>query len=158
MVSEITDLKRSRIFNVLWKKYAEHFKDKVTMEMILNEVWLKICEELQSINQEFLDGNMKLRNIDEYLNIFEKSYEALGKEFMLLSKYFNGATHMDQIEKNLGLRITKVKRYKRLYDARQAAQAILKLQKALSLEGDFSKVENIEKVSYNNTLSALQGV
>ena len=148
MVSNITEMKSSRIFNVLWKKYGEHFNRKsVTMKIILYEVWLKICEELQSINQKFLNGNMKLRVIDEYLNIFEMDYEALKKEFMLLSKYFNGAADLEQTEEKLVLRIRKVKCYLKLYDAQQAAQAILKLQKALGLKGDFSKVESIDKVS-----------
>jgi hypothetical protein len=149
MVSKITDMKRSRIFNVLWKKCGEQLKDKVvTMEIILEEVWLRVCDELQSINQEFLDGEMLLRTVDEYLSMFQKNYNALEEEFILLSKYFNSTTHLLQIKQILELRIMKVKSYKKLFDARQAAQAILKLQKALGLEGDFSEVERIKEVQY----------
>ena len=148
MVSKIAEMKRSRIFNILWKKYGEKLKDEVvTMEIIFTEIWSKICGKLQSINRQLLDGEMKLKKLDKYLAMFKTDYVAFKEEFMLLSRYFNDtAMHLDQIEEKLGVRIRKVKRYKKLFDARQAAQAILKLQKAMGLTGDFSEVEKIEKV------------
>ncbi len=147
MVSNITKLKRSQIFNALWKKYGDKLKDEtVTMEIILDKVWLRTCEELQSINKTFLNGEMQLKKINEYLSMFTKDYNALEEEFLLLSRYFNDRTNLDQIKKKLGAIIKKVKSYNKLFDARQAAQAILDLQKAMGLEGDFSQVESIEKV------------
>ncbi len=147
MVSKITELKRSQIFDVLWKKYSEKLKDVVvTMEIILDKIWLRVCEELQSISKKFVDGEMELEKIDDYLSMFKMNYDALEQEFMLLSIYFNGRTHLDQIKKKLGAVIKKVKSYKKLFDARQAAQAILNLQRSMGLEGDFSEVESIEKV------------
>ena len=148
MVSRITDIKSSRIFDKLWQKYGKNLRDEVvTMEIIFDKIWLKICQELKSINQQFLDGEMQLYKVDKYLNMFEMDYDALEKEFMLLSKYFNDTTtHSEQIKKNLGAIIKKVKSYKKFFDARQAAQAILDLQKTMNLKGDFSEVEKIEEV------------
>ena len=147
MVSNITELKRSKIFKALWKKYGEKLKHEiVTMEIILDKIWLRTCEELQSINQQFLNGEMQLKKVNEYLSMFSKDYNTLEEEFSLLSTYFNGRTHLDQIKKKLGAIMKKVKSYNKLFAARQAAQAILHLQKAMGLEGDFSQVESIEKV------------
>ena len=147
MALRITEIKSSRIFDKLWQKYGKNLRDEVvTMEIIFGKIWSKICEKLKSINQQFLDGEMQLNKVDKYLSMFEMDYDALEQEFMLLSRYFNDTTHFEQIEKKLGVIIKKVKSYKKLFDARQAAQAILELQKAMDLKGDFSEVEKIEEV------------
>ncbi len=149
MVSRITGMKRSRIFNKLWLKYGENVRsEKVTMEIIYDNIWLGICEELKSVNQQFLDGEMQLEKLDEYLDMFKMDYDALEKEFILLSSCFRDTTtNLDHVKEKLGTRIKQVKNYKKLFDARQAAETILGLQKRLGLEGDFSEVEKIEKVS-----------
>ncbi len=157
MVSKIPELKRSRIFNALWKKYGEKLNNEeaVTMEIILNKMWSRICDKLNSINEQFIDGEMQLKKVDKYLNIFGMDYNALQEEFMLLSRYFYGTRHLDQINKKLRAVIKKVKSYKKLFHAQQAAQAILDLQKAMGLEGDFSQVEKIEEVGLKYFVSSL---
>ena len=82
-------------------------------------------------------------------------YDALEEEIVLLSRYFNGTRHLDQTKKKLGAVIKKVKNYKKLFHDRQAAQAILDLQKAMGLQGDFSQVEKIEEVRLKYFLSSL---
>ncbi|CAB4043244.1 Hypothetical predicted protein, partial [Paramuricea clavata] len=143
MVSKITQIKSSQIFNILWKKHGEKLKH-VTMEIIFSKIWLRICDKLKSINQQFLDGEMELKKVDKYLDVFKTDYDALEKEFMLLSCYFSDATRLDKINK-LGNTIRKVKSYKKLFDARQAAHAILELQEVMGLEGDFSEIKRIEE-------------
>lgn len=146
MVSKIPEIKDSRIFDKLWQKYGKRFRDDdvVTIEK-LYAIWLKVCERLASKTQEFLSGKMQLRKVDKYVNMFEMNYTALEDEFALLSSFFDGAK--TQLAKaKLRFVIKKVKRYRNLFDTRQAAQAILKLQEALDLQGDFSEVTSIEKV------------
>ena len=156
MVSKITEIKSSRIFHQSWTKCGEEIKEVVTMEIIFSRVWSRTREKLKSISQHFLEGSMQLKKIDKYLNMFENDYDALKEEFMLLSKHFIGTTPLDQIKKKLRSRIKHVKRYKKLFDARQAARAILDLQKALDLKGNFSEVESIEKVDYHDFFSSKQ--
>ncbi len=156
MATMITELKRSQIFNALWGKYSEKLKDEVvTMEIIFSKMWSTIYGKLNSINQQFIDGEMQLKKVDKYLNIFKMDYNALEKEFVLLSRYFNGTRHLDETKKKLGAVIKKVKSYKKLFHAQQAAQAILDLQKAMGLEGDFSQVEKIKKVRLKYFVSSL---
>ena len=147
MVSKMPKMKSSRIFNLLWQKHCEKLKDEiVTMEMLF-DIWSQICDSLILINQKFHDGEMQLREVDKYVEMFKTDYTALEDEFTLLSNYFDGATaHLVQERKKLGVVINKVKSYRKLFEARQAAQAILDLQKALNLKGGFSEVERIEKV------------
>ena len=147
MVSRITEIKRSHIFNKLWQKYSEKLKNEVvTMEDIFKKVWSIILDKLKLINQQFLDGEMQFKKVDKYLNMCKTDYDALEEEFMLLSRYFSGTAHLDEVTKTLAVRIRKVKRYKKLSDARQAAQAILDLQKKMGLKGDFAEVEGIKEV------------
>ena len=147
MVSKITEIKNSQIFKKLWQKYSEKLKDEfVTMEVIFTNIWSRILDKLKSINEQFLDGEMQLKKVDKYLVMCKTDYDALEEEFMLLSRYFSGTAHLGEVKKKLGVSIKKVKSYKQLFDAQQAALAILELKEVMGLEGDFSEVENIKEV------------
>ena len=148
MVSKVIKIKDSRIFNVLWKEYGESLKDEVvTMEIIWCQMWSRICEELRSICKQFYNGEMKLRKVDEYLDIFKNDNDAIINEFIQLSEFFNpNMGQLDQIRKQLEDIIEKMKSYKKLFNTQQAADAVLRLQKVMGLEGDFSQVRSIEKV------------
>ena len=147
MVSKITEIKNSQIFKKLWQKYSEKLKDEfVTMEVIFTNIWSRILDKLKSINEQFLDGEMQLKKADKYLVMCKTDYDALEEEFMLISRYFSGTAHLGEVKKKLGVSIKKVKSYKQLFDAQQAALAILELQEVMGLEGDFSEVEKIKEV------------
>jgi archaellum component FlaC len=154
MISKVTEIQDSRIFQDLWKKYGENLNggdEEVTMEMIFSELWSRICEELQEICRQFRDGDVKLKKIEEYLDMFKMDYDAVVDELVLLSRYFNGAGQLnkrklDQIKNKLAGIMEKVKSCKKLFNARQAAEAILNLQDVMGLTGDFSQVKSIEKV------------
>ena len=148
MVSKVIKIKDSRIFNVLWKEYGESLKDEVvTMEIIWCQMWSRICEELRSICKQLYNGEMKLRKVDEYLDIFKNDNDAIINEFIQLSEFFNpNMGQLDQIRKQLEDIIEKMKSYKKLFNTQQAADAVLRLQKVMGLEGDFSQVQIIEKV------------
>ena len=151
MVSKMPALKGSQIFNNLWQKYGGSKRDSVvSMEMIFT-IWSKICDKLQSKSQEFLDGEMQLQEVDKYIKMFDNDYKALEDEFIFLLKYFGGETTvLDYVKEKIWSVISKVKSYKKLFDCRQAAQAILELRKRFDLQGDFSKVEEIEQVRVLN--------
>ena len=147
MVSKMPALKGSRMFNNLWKKYGGSIRDSVVSVEMIFTIWSKICHKLQSKSQEFLDGEMQLQKVDKYIKMFENDYKALEDEFMFLLKYFGDeTTKLDHVEEKLGCVISKVKSYKKLFDSRQAAQAILELRERFDLQGDFSEVEEIEQV------------
>ena len=147
MVDDITEMKRSRIFEALWQKYSNKLKDKeVTIQDIFNEIWLRICSKLKLVIQRFLSGEIQLMKIDKYLSMFNGNFADFEEEFKLLSSFFCDATHLDQVEKTLSDRMQQVKSYKKLFVARQAAQAILELRQKMGLKGDFSEVAKIEEV------------
>ena len=147
MVSKVTELQKSRLFNVLWKTFGKELKGQVvTMEIISNQMWSRICKELELKCNKFSEGDVKLREIDGYLDTFRTNYDAVVKEFMLLSQYFNGKREFDRIKNKLVAIMEKVKNYKELFHAQEAARAILHLQKVFSLTGDFAKVKSIEQV------------
>ena len=150
MVSGITEIKCSRIFGKLWQKYGEKLQDeRVTMEVIFDKIWLRICDKLNSVSQLFLSGDMRLKDIDKYLRMFDTDYEALEKEFVMLLGFLNDKTMpLNQVKDGLRVTIERVKNYKKLFDAQDAAQAILDLRKKMGLKGDFSAVENLEEVRF----------
>lgn len=148
MVLKIPKIEDSHFFKKLWKKHGRKWRgrdDVVTVELLFT-IWSKICLKLKSKNQRFVSGEMQLKKIDKYVKTF-KGYKALEEEFVLLSSFFNDTTtHLDQVKQKLGLVINKVKSYKNLFNTQQAAQAILELQIALDLQGDFSEIKGIEEV------------
>ena len=147
MVLNLTDIKNSQIFRVMWEKYGKELKKElVTMEIIFSKMWSRICKELQLICQQFHDGKVKLREIDECLNMFKMDYDALIDDIILLSRFFKNTAQLEQIENKLVDIMEKVKSYKKLVNARQAAHAIVNLENVIGLKGDFSQVRNIEKV------------
>ena len=146
MVSKITDIKSSLIFKTLWEKHGGELNDEIVkMEIIFENIWLPICKKISEINKEFLDGEMELKKVDEYLNIC-KNYDAMELEFILISRHFNETANLEKVKKKLKIIMGKVKSYKKLFDARQAAEAIMQLQNRMGLKGDFSEVKWIEEV------------
>ena len=145
MVLEITELKRSSMFVKLWSKYCKELKEEViTMEVIFDKIWSKVCEKLKLISTQILNGEMQLKKLDKYLNMFGLDYTTLKSELILLLRYFNGtAINLKKVTKNLNIVINKVKNYKKLSNTRQAAQTVLQLQEAMGLHGDFSEVKKI---------------
>ena len=147
MVLKMPAIKDSQIFEKLWRKYGRRLSDDVVTVEMLFTTWSKIRDKLELKSQEFVNGKMQLKKIGEYVDMFEMDYKALEDEFMLLSKYFNdAATPLDQVKKELEHVIKKVKCYRKISDTRQAAKAVLELQEALDLQGDFSEVEGIKQV------------
>ena len=146
MVLKIHKIKDSHFFKKMQEKYGRKFRDNVVTMELLFTIWSNICQKLESKNQKFVDGEMQLKKISNYVKMFSMDYKALEEEFMLLSSFFSGATRLDQLKKKLGLVINKVKSYKKLFNTQQAAQVILELQKALDLQGDFTEIKGIEEV------------
>ena len=146
MVSRITEIKGSRIFVRLWREYSEEFKnEEVTLENIF-EMWCRVHEKLKETNDQFLNGEMLLKDVDKYLKLFQTNYTDLEEEFKLLSRFLISKKHLDGAKRNLTARIKQVKRYKKISDARQAGKAILQLKETLGLTGNFSVIEKIEEV------------
>ena len=150
MVSRIAEIKSSQIFNELWQKHGKDLKKEVmTMEIMCDNLWKPICDELKAVNRQFLSGDMLLKDIDNYLKLFNMDYVALKTEFLLLSKFFsdNGTSNNDKVEQKLDARIERVKKYQKLFDARDASEAIEVLRKKMNLQGDFSAIKKLKEVS-----------
>jgi hypothetical protein len=150
MMSGIAEIKCSKIFEKLWLKYGQCLKNEVmTMEIICENLWIPIRSKLKALNEQFLSGDMLLRQIDKYLKMFRTDYDAMKNEFVLFSEFFrdNAVPKLDELKKKLDERIERVKNYKRLFDARDAANAIEALGKKMSLKGDFSAINELKEVS-----------
>ena len=147
MVSKIAEIESSRIFNELWRKYCKVLKDEImTIEIICEKIWLKICEKLNSRYQDFMSGDMMISKIEIYFEMCGADIRVLEDEFKLLSKSFCDATTFENINKELGGTVEKFRMYKKLFHAQETAKIILMLQRVMGLQGDFSVVECIDEV------------
>lgn len=98
-----------------------------------------------TIKETFVNGEMQIKKVLKYLEIFRSDYADMQKEFELLLSFF-GEEKAIQKKKALRVRIEQVKNYKKLFNANRAAKSILELQTAMELTGDFSEVESIAEV------------
>lgn len=146
MIMQSLAIQTSRIFNDLWRSYSKKLREVATMELIFTNVWQTTREQLKTIKEQFLNGQMELTSVDVYLKMFKYDYEELQKDFALLFSNSNDTARSMNTRDLLGKRIQQVQDYQNLFNAGQAARAILKLKEDLGLEGDFEEVEHINEV------------
>ena len=148
MVSKMYNIQNSRIFNEQWKKYQKLEYEKVTMAVIMESIWVPICDKLMSIKEKFVSGEMQIKKVEKYLKMFNYNFPQLEKELELLVVFFVSEKEITRSEKvQIRARIQQVNDYQKLFDARLAARSILELRRAMALTGDFSEIESIAEVS-----------
>ncbi|XP_046861644.1 E3 ubiquitin-protein ligase rnf213-alpha-like [Xenia sp. Carnegie-2017] len=153
-ISKIMKIEKSRIFWLLWKNYGEkdeNEEDDVGINLIAEKVG-KIEEKLETVNKNFFDGEMKLKETDKILSSFKMCYDSLEEEFRMLSNHF-GYPEKNDVDENLKSTLNKLKKYKELFELEQCAGVILKLRHNYVLTGDFSEVENIAQIISSETSS-----
>ena len=90
---------------------------------------------------------MQLKEVEEYLDMFNKKYEKLEREFeLLLNNSTEPKTRLDIQKDQLYTRMDQIKEYVMLSTTCASARSILKVKEAMKLTGDFSEVESIDKV------------
>ena len=148
MVSKIHDLQTSRIFSKLWETYCNQLQGvTVTIEAVFQSIWTPVCQRLASIIEQFLNGEMQLKEVEEYLDMFNKKYEKLEREFeLLLNNSTEPKIRLDIQKDRLYTRMDQIKEYVMLSTTCASARSILKVKEAMKLTGDFSEVESIDKV------------
>ena len=119
----------------------------VTIEAVFQSIWTPVCQRLASIIEQFLNGEMQLKEVEEYLDMFNKKYEKLEREFeLLLNNSTEPKIRLDIQKDRLYTRMDQIKEYVMLSTTCASARSILKVKEAMKLTGDFSEVESIDKV------------
>ena len=149
MVSKIYGIQNSRIFNDLWHEFCKKLQGStVKLEDVVRLMWSPIRENLLSIKQQFISGEMQIKEVDVFLKTFKYKCDELEREFeLLLVNFRDPETRLESQKHQLRFRIQQIKDYRKLFDAGIAARSIIDLKKAMNLTGDFSEVESIAEVS-----------
>lgn len=122
----------------------------ITVADVLELVWIPSKEQLLSLKQRFLSGEIPFKDVDKLLELFDNKYEDLAQEIRIISSNNGRQDHL--LEEKIGQRMRKIKQYHKLHTCMKAAGIMLKFKNAVGLEGDFQDVE----VLYNQVWVNLQ--
>ena len=150
MVKNVHSIKGSRIFSKLWGKYCGKTQEHpVTLDSIKQSICDPLIKELMSVTREFISGDIILKDVMKYLEMFNNDYEKLGKELEELLKIFPDPQKSRAASKTqLSGNIQKARDYQGLFQANLAAKAIIELRDTVGLTGNFDEVERISEVSF----------
>lgn len=160
MVSTLSRLGDSTLLRQFWEQNGSKAlaimaqrggqKTSLTVADVLELVWIPSKEQLLSLEQRFLSGEIPFKEVDKLLELFDNKYEDLAGEIRLITSNQNGRHHL--LEETIRLRMRKIKQYHKLHTCIKAAGIMLKFKNAVGLEGDFQDVE----VLYNQVCLNLQ--
>ena len=160
MVSTLSRLGDSTLLRQFWEQNGSKAlaimaqrggkKTSLTVADVLELVWIPSKEQLLSLIQRFLSGEIPFKEVDKLLELFDNKYEDLAGEIRLITSNQNGRHHL--LEETIRLRMRKIKQYHKLHTCIKAAGIMLKFKNAVGLEGDFQDVE----VLYNQVCLNLQ--
>ena len=160
MVSTLSRLGDSTLLRQFWEQNGSKAlaimaqrggkKTSLTVADVLELVWIPSKEQLLSLEQRFLSGEIPFKEVDKLLELFDNKYEDLAGEIRLITSNQNGRHHL--LEETIRLRMRKIKQYHKLHTCIRAAGIMLKFKNAAGLEGDFQDVE----VLYNQVWVNLQ--
>ena len=160
MVSTLSRLGDSTLLRQFWEQNGSKAlaimaqrggqKTSLTVADVLELVWIPSKEQLLSLKQRFLSGEIPFKEVDKLLELFDNKYEDLAGEIRLITSNQNGRHHL--LEETIRLRMRKIKQYHKLHTCIRAAGIMLKFKNAAGLEGDFQDVE----VLYNQVWVNLQ--
>lgn len=160
MVSTLSRLGDSTLLRQFWEQNGSKAlaimaqrggkKTSLTVADVLELVWIPSKEQLLSLEQRFLSGEIPFKEVDKLLELFDNKYEDLAGEIRLITSNQNGRHHL--LEETIRLRMKKIKQYHKLHTCIKAAGIMLKFKNAVGLEGDFQDVE----VLYNQVCLNLQ--
>ena len=161
MVSTLSRLGDSTLLRQFWEQNGSKAlaimaqrggqKTSLTVADVLELVWIPSKEQLLSLKQRFLSGEIPFKEVDKLLELFDNKYEDLVGEIRLITSNQNGR-HDRLLEETIRLRMRKIKQYHKLHTCIRAAGIMLKFKNAAGLEGDFQDVE----VLYNQVWVNLQ--
>ncbi|CAH3029473.1 unnamed protein product, partial [Porites evermanni] len=151
MISELSKLRNSTFFRRFWiengKKALSRIsqrqghKDLLSVDDVEELVWAPSIEQLQSVQDRFLNCTISFQEIDKFFPVF-KSSQDLADEFKLITS--RNSIILAARELIIDQRIEQINEYYKLQTCTAAASDILKFKDSLGLQGDFQLVEDLE--------------
>ena len=149
MISALYKLADSTLVRQFWKESSEKalkMTEKregqkvflLRVEEVEELVWAPTNEELQSLQERFLNGAISFEEIDKLFNVLKDSHDLAKEMRLLISK---NDSPVEAREDKLNKRIEQIEQYYKLRKCIDAAKNILEFRKSLGLQGDFHLIE-----------------
>ena len=151
MISALDKLADSILLQQFWKENSDkalkmtektegHKMFLLSVDEVVELVWVPSNERLQSLRKRFLNGTISFEEIDKLFQVFKDS-EDLAKEMRLL--ILKNESQVKASEDKMKKRIEQIERYYKLRNCIDAVWVILELKERFNLHGDFRLVEDV---------------
>ena len=150
MISSLCKLSNSVLLRQFWKENGdkalkltaerEGRKVSLTVDDVEELVWTPSSEQVWSLQDRFLTGEISFEEIDKFFRAF-KGNEDIAKEMKLVTSRNGRETKPTEFFVNQ--RIQQIDQYFKLHDCIDAAKSILKFKTSLDLQGNFRLVEDL---------------
>ena len=150
MISILSKLRDSILLRRFWKENggkalkltAEKQEQKVLLSVddVEELVWTPSIEQLQSLQERFLNGAISFEEIDKFFNAFKGNHQDLDKEMKLITSRSGSKVDVPEL---INERVQQIDQYYKLQNCIDAAQNILEFKQCLGLQGDFQLVEDL---------------
>ena len=146
------DIKNSQFFQMFWKEAgAKALKTvterqppeiQLTLQDVVDLVWNSAYPKLTSLRDQFINGQITLKDVDRYFKPFLGRYDDLTIEMKRMFPASAGGTKSR--EAKIKQRLDQLEQYHKLHRCINAARTILEFKNFVGLTGDFGVVEEIK--------------
>lgn len=153
MISSLSKLSDSTLLRQFWMDNGNKALQKVTeretqktslsVEDVVELVWTPTSAQLQSLQDQFLNGSISFREVDKLFRVFkdDQKYENLAKEIRLFT--LRNDSKAQAPDRLINRRIEQIQQYYKLHSCIDAARIILDFKTSLGLQGNFQLVEDL---------------
>ena len=135
ILTALNSIRPSVVFEQKWKKIGIAYmreNEDVTMEDIVDNVWLAAYSEVRQIVESLEKGTITFRIIDEIFGDFRQNYKEMKAEIRAMCTGVK-VTNNTWIDKKL----KQVEEYQKLTVYREGALTMKKIKEGFKLQGDF---------------------
>lgn len=150
MMSSLSKLSNSVLLRQFWKENGdkalkitgqrEGHKVLLSVDDVEELVWTPSNEQLQLLQDRFLNGSISFGEVDKFFKVFKENQE-LAKEIRLITSKNNSQGKAP--EYLINTRIEQIDQYYKLHNCIDAARSILEFKTSLGLQGNFQLVEDL---------------
>ena len=150
MISSLCKLSNSVLLRQFWKENGdkalkltaerEGRKVSLTVDDVEELVWTPSNEQVWSLQERFLTGEISFEEIDKFFRAF-KGNEDIAKEIKLITSRNGSETKATEFFVNQC--IQQIDQYFKLHNCIDTAESILKFKTSLDLQGNFRLVEDL---------------
>ncbi|XP_026078195.1 E3 ubiquitin-protein ligase rnf213-beta isoform X1 [Carassius auratus] len=165
MAREMHDVKTSNIILSLWREKATKYfmpgPQLLSLDLteVHDRIWNPCLTDFLELGLRIAVGETCFKEVDQALKWCGDRGEGnlLQKELILLASLLKSHEYLE--EKWPEHRLSQIQEYRRLYNAAESAEVILKIKDRLGLQGDFSHIHSLIQVRdesfKENTLGSL---